>query len=558
MWQTIESKVLPALRGAQQLALEHPLECAIYLVPLLFLMLMLARSLWRRQGRAAYWWVAAIVVFNTVFSWGDDTYTHIYRIVALSEEFRHGQFGMLLTNPTTGQVLPVFVFYSTLPYLLPVALNLAGIPVVIAFKLVLGGQFLVLAFGLQVLIDATRPQRMRPSAESVDFLVGILFIVANYVYTLWCTRAALAELWVYSFIPWVVLAIVQPGRGRALTGLLFVQACAHPIVLAQSLLCEMVVPLALSRLSIGELVRRSAGPVVVALVLAVPFWLPQFLWKDYILGPGNLPGEFTESFRTLVELVHARDFRSVGPWMPLALVLLVVAAAGRLDWRFWTVTAIFLVVLFVQWTGVSEIVARVPVLNLSVFVWRLMMPASFLAFGALLAGWRQVDRPPVGALAPIALLAMLAMLWVSLTVAPSYFVKLGNAPNDQHALVNYDRGDGIWGIREFLPNYMGLPAQCAAAAETQDAKYGDLRKGLVAARPYIALPDGPWGFVSYNARLNVCDGRLVLGPVGTGATVRAGESMVDALFYVRMLELLVLALAGLAFRRRARTHGWNR
>ena len=35
---------------------------------------------------------------------------------------------MLLTNPTTGQVLPVFVFYSVLPYLPATFLNLLGMP----------------------------------------------------------------------------------------------------------------------------------------------------------------------------------------------------------------------------------------------------------------------------------------------------------------------------------------------------------------------------------------------------------------------------------------------
>ncbi len=555
MWHSIEGKVLPALRGVWQLALDRPIECTIYLLPLLCLMALLMRSLWRQEGRQAFWWATALLLLNTIFSWGDDTYTHIYRIVALAEEFRHGGFGMLLTNPTTGQVLPVFVFYSSLPYVPLVLINLLGVPAVIVFKLALVAQFLVMALGLQFLIDGTRSPKSSPAQITADYLIAILFIEANYVYTLWCTRASLNELWVYSFIPWVVVAVVRPGGGRALTGLLFVQACAHPIVLAQSLVCELVVPFGLSRLSFKELVRRCVGPLILSLLLATPFWLPQFMWKDYILGPAALPGEFAKSFRSLIELVHGRDFRSVGPWMPLALALGIALARGRLDCRFWTVTAFFVVVLFSQWTGASALVARLPVLNLSVFVWRLMLPASFLAFGALLSGWRQFERPPSAMLAPIALLSVLAMVWVSLYVAPSYFVKLAHAPNDRHALVDYDPGNGIWGIREFLPNYARLPVNCPPADSTQIVKYADLRRGVDANRPFVAIQDGPTGIVSYTAPESACAGRLVLGPLKPGQNVRVSERMVDALFYVRMLELLVLAATGLLLMRRARSHG---
>ena len=82
-----------------------------------------------------------------------------------------------------------------------------------------------------------------------------LFLFANYVYVLWCGRAAFAEFWVYSFIPWVVVGIVTGYRTSTLTGLIFLQACGHPIVLAQSLVCELVAPFCLSRHSLPELAQ---------------------------------------------------------------------------------------------------------------------------------------------------------------------------------------------------------------------------------------------------------------------------------------------------------------
>ena len=147
------------------------------------------------------------------------------------------------------------------------------------------------------------------------------------------------------------------------------------------------------------------------------------------------------------------------------------------------------------------------------------------------------------------------MLWVSLYVAPSYFVKLAHAPNDHHALFDYDPGNGIWGIREFLPDYSRLPIICPPDGDKEVVKYGDLRGGVVANRPFVAVQNGPIGFVSYSAPQNACVRQLVLGPLGIGQNVRVSECLVDALFYVRMVELVVLAAIGLLVIRRTRTQG---
>ena len=137
MWSVIQGKISLVFGGVAQLASEHPVTCTLYFVPLILLGLLILRGLWRQQGQLVFWLSACVVLLNVVFSWGDDSYSHVYRIAALTEEFSAGRPGMLLTNPTTGQVLPVFVFYSVLPYLPPTLLNLAGVPAVAAFKLAL-------------------------------------------------------------------------------------------------------------------------------------------------------------------------------------------------------------------------------------------------------------------------------------------------------------------------------------------------------------------------------------------------------------------------------------
>ena len=567
MWSVIQGKLSLVFGGVAQLASEHPVTCTLYFVPLILLGLLILRGLWRQQGQLVFWLSACVVLLNVVFSWGDDTYSHTYRIVALAEQFRHGELGMLLTNPTTGQVLPVFVFYSVLPYLPATLLNLMGVPAVVGFKLTAVALHLGLSFGLQALVLSQREGgTLQRRSQTSEWLIASLFLFANYVYVLWCGRAAFAEFWVYSFIPWVVVGIVTGYRTSTLTGLIFLQACGHPIVLAQSLVCELVAPFCLSRHSLPELARRSLVPLALAMLLAIPFWLPQFLWKDLILGPEALPNDFLGSFLTVFDIVHPRDFRGIGPWLPIAFLAMLFFTRGRLGGRVWTVVVVWLAVLTIQSVYVSALVAQVPVLNLSVFIWRFMLPASFLGFAVLLAGWRYTGTPPGWMPAILVPPAIAAMVWVSLGQAPRYFVKLMEGGSDRHLFVDYDKGDGVWGIREFMPRYAGLPKTCPADNELQRVSYAEIRKGLAADRHYVAVKDGPIGLVSYRqgdgaATAGACGQDLVLGPLQPGRKLTVSESWLDVLFYVRGLDLLaVLAgmfVLGRGGSSRRRTHGWN-
>ena len=93
MWSVIQGKLSLVFGGVAQLASEHPVTCTLYFVPLILLGLLILRGLWRQQGQLVFWLSACVVLLNVVFSWGDDTYSHTYRIVALAEQFRHGELG---------------------------------------------------------------------------------------------------------------------------------------------------------------------------------------------------------------------------------------------------------------------------------------------------------------------------------------------------------------------------------------------------------------------------------------------------------------------------------
>ena len=540
MGAALESMILPTLQGVGRAIQAEPLLATIYFALSLAVLSTIGHGLWRNRPRQVFWAAVAMVLLNTVISAGDDGYTHAYRIAALSEAYGEGRIGMILATPGTGQALPTFVFYGVLPYLPGALLDLAGLPAWIALRIALCAQFLVMAVGLQVLLDRTRPVDAAPGRVTADYLIATLFVLANYVFTLWSTRNALAELWVYSFIPWVVLAILRPGSGRMLVLLFFLQAVSHPIVLAQALVCELAIPYCLSTLSWRVFVQRWLGPLAIALVLAVPFWLPQVLWKDLILGPGGLPGRFEDSFRPLLGLVHGRDFRSIGPWLPLAMVTAVIAARGRLDGRFWIASALGLAVLMLQWSVVSALVAQIPVLNLSVFVWRLMLPAAFLAFGAALVGWRQLVRPPVVVLLPLVALSALAMQWAEMVSLPGTLPAVAHPLDDRTMIANFGRAQPIYGVREFLPQYRRLPVSCPPADARQRVSFDDLRRGVVAERPYLVLREGPIGFVDYVAPQAACGADLVLGPVRPGETMRVSERLVALLFGMRMSVLAAL------------------
>ena len=533
--------------GLGDLVAAHPILGTTYLVTFATLGLLAMWFVWRGQPQRAFWCAVATILVDFVFSWGDDTFTHIYRITALAEQVRHGALSQFLVNPATGETLPVFVYYNVLPYVIPTVLNLAGVPAFYAFKLVMCGHFVVMALGLQALISRTSAAGASPRQRDVDQLVAFLFVTANYVYCLWCTRGALAELWVYCLVPWVVNAALTPRGERSTTVLLFLQICGHPIVLLQSLIAEAVVAFSLSKMGPIELLRRGVVPALVAVVLAAPFWLPQFLWQDWILGPRGLPVPFSDSFLTFLEVINPRNTRTIGVWMPLALLLLIAVARARLSVRAWVAIATCLAIVALQTVYLYGLALRIPTLELSLFVWRLAFPAAFLGFGALLSGWREVTWPARRGLAPIAILSTVCMMLVVFDIEPLHIATLSKGMDDHRALVDYDRGKGIWGVREFFPNYAKTPRSCDGVQGAKTATFDALRGGLKADSPFLVVRHAPVGLVDYRVNGNTlqpgtCEADLVLGSLPPGALVTVSETRVDRLLWIRVLGFVAALL----------------
>ena len=181
--------------GLRDLVAAHPVLGTFYLVAFSVLAELAVWQLWCGKPRRAFWCAVGAILVDFLFAWGDDTFTHIYRITAIADQLRHGVLSQFLVNPTTGGTLPVFVYYNVLPYVIPTALNLLGVPAFYAHKLAMCGHFVLIALGFQALLMCTSAADASARQRNVDQLVAFLFITANYVYCLWCTRGALAELW---------------------------------------------------------------------------------------------------------------------------------------------------------------------------------------------------------------------------------------------------------------------------------------------------------------------------------------------------------------------------
>lgn len=128
MGQGLSDKLQAILGRFAGIAGEQPVLLAVFATLLLAGTLATVVAVLRGRAREAYWLGVALIVADFALSWGDDTYTHVFRTAAVADQLRSGAPSLMLLDPASGEALPTFVYYSLLPYLLPVLLDLAGLP----------------------------------------------------------------------------------------------------------------------------------------------------------------------------------------------------------------------------------------------------------------------------------------------------------------------------------------------------------------------------------------------------------------------------------------------
>jgi hypothetical protein len=526
---------------------DHPLAGGLYMGATFLLVLLFGASLVRGQVSRAFWSVCALLLLNIVWSIGEDTEIHVYRTIVLADQIRHGALSLFVTDAATGDSLPVFVFYSFTPYLLPAILDLLGLSGYQAVAATLSVTLLVMVFGVRRVVESVSAGAEDDSLTRDRYLAAILFVGANYVFGLWAQRGALAEIWVYSLVPWVVVAMSSPRRKWVLAALLFFQISMHPVVFVHGLVCALAVAVALSPETPTKMVARCVLPCVIAIVAGAPFWLPPFLFKASILGLSALPVQFQDTFLSVSDLLSRRNTRSLGWFMPLAILVTAFGFHRFQRWRYVLLASSFLLIVLLQTTYLRPVAINIPLLHHSVFVWRLMLAAAFLGFGALMVAG-QAKRPTVrGAMTALAVLSTLNAVVTFLGGAPAAIGQSVAAPRDPVELRDYAGRNRVWGRLEYMPDYSRLSVDCAVGAES--VTFADLRNGVVATTPYIRVPNGPVGLATYSVngarqQSGACGADLVLGPLAPGAAVQASEGPVMWLLVVRAI-CVALGLAAL-------------
>lgn len=542
-------KLVALLHQFAFIAAVRPVELVLYCVPIAALLVVFLLFALRRQFARAFWCVIAILAVDYLFSSGEDTSHHVYRIIGLGAQLRDGGIDLLLTNPATAEVFPVFVYYSLVPYVLPVFLHFAGVAPLAAFKAAMAFQLVILAAGLHALLVRTSLAEEQQLTRS-GFLIAILFVTATYVDDLWWKRAALGDISVFSLAPWVVFAILSPCRPRLLFLLLFLQVCAHPLLFIHCVAAELAAAFGVSSLSLVVLVRRTVGPLALALAVGLPYWLPQFLWIHDVLGNSVLPLKFTDTFLYFSKIIDPLYERNLGICLPLAIVTMIGASHTRLPLRAWVLVASFLSLLALQHPRLRVVATHVPPLVLSQYVWRLMFPTAFVALAALAAGWRTLSVPGRRILFVLTVLSPFSLLLPHVIALPKNLLSLSNARYDITGYAAYLRADNIWGVGLFAPNYRALQQRCdvVSAGQARSASFGELRTGFRDDAGFVSVKGAPIGFVDYSVNgvaihPVACGDMLLFGPLAPGSVVSASDSKLRNLLYVRVLAL-ILGLAG--------------
>jgi hypothetical protein len=230
-------------------------------------------------------------------------------------------------------------------------------------------------------------------------------------------------------------------------------------------------------------------------------------------------------------------------WIPLAIALMIVASHARLPPRVWILVSAFVVLMATQTIYLRNIAIHVPLLEQSQFVWRLMLPTAFVAFGALVAGWRAPDAPAAWTLAPLALLSVIGMF----LFIPGHMAPLPAARYDDTSIyAEYLSSNNVWGVRLFAPNYSQIPKNCEATAneKIRNTSFSELRTGVNVDRPFISVQNGPIGLVEYNIngdvlRPSACQDKLVLGPLKPNGRIWVTENRLNNLLHFRILGFVV-------------------
>lgn len=494
---------------------------------------------WNGRNKISLVPLFAIISAGIITVSGQDSWHHIARTIILADQAKSANLDLLFNNYMHGETLPIFLYYSIIPYVPPALLNLAGIPAATAYKLALIGYLGIFLLGIINLASSRTKNDRHASLLAILLLIG-----SNYIVGLWLIRSALAEILSFSLVPWIVSALMRSPSSSPTTFLLLtLQAAIHPILMLHSLLAEFVGAWALSRGKVIDLIRNNTLILACSLLASSPFWLPAVVYRSAILGPEALPIKFYDTFLSLSDLINPLSWKTPG----LALFVVTLVAIIRPKGKYVVITTLlFCMTLFVQTTYGRFIGSRLPLVDSSIFIWRLLFVTSFLGFILFLLISSHINLGTKRSLS----------LWVIITVSMFTItsVKSGNflkAQSNETELRSYLEVNRSWGIAEYFPDYRNLPSACSIMNNSSsiqsefaaiDNKNG-IKIGGTGPKQMLAIPKAPLKFVSYKFNgtkiqpLGSCNDSLIFGPLTKPGLFAIDKTSIIAISWIRLVAI---------------------
>lgn len=435
----------------------------------------------------------SILIFICV---GADTEQHAFRSILLADELRYWNANLIL-NLEVGPV-PIFYYYSTVIYTFAALLMQVGLSAMHAINFIAVLSFLLLAVGfLRLAIIA-----IGPGVEKRDsaYLVGMVFLTINYVYLNYIFRGAISEALSNAFVPIIVVAIINRKHITS-TLLISFQIMIHPVVFIQSFIAEAALLLMFNtifRNMLLEIVKITLM-YMTAVFISTPFWFPGLFNRSAIVGIQGLPVKFEDTFLKLVSLVDPHATTGLGLWFPLLFVLVLCVSNRHVTWR---VTAGLLVLgatILLQLQITRPWVTTLPIINLSLFVFRWMFVSAILGTTILALLWTPRIRLPALILVSFAAIN-------TIVLSTFYTIHSGVRFFETNAEIRayHNQYSGVWGTSEFLPNYSSLPKDCIDRNNSTPLTFTQLQMGPVTLGVPAIIPNAPIGIVTY-----VRDGDIV-------------------------------------------------
>lgn len=508
------------------------------------------------KGRAAitFWVVACALSGFQILADGHDILHHAFRTSVVYSALAGGTPDLMVTLQDT--TLPIFYYYSTLSYSFAASLMALGLSAILAIKIIAAISFVVMAVGVLKLFR--RSVAAGVANSDAAYLIATIFLCANYVHMNYSVRTAIPEALAYAFIPVVVIALLDRRWGPALLAIAF-QIMAHPVVFPQCFVAVLALLFALGHEPWRDW-RSLLAVFAGAMILASPFWLPGLLDAESIRGADALPIELEDTFLTIGQIFDPIEFRGLGPWLPLTLVLAMWVSWRNATWRAAVAGIAFAATLAIQLEIARPLMVQIPLLDLSLFVFRWMFVAALLGSTMVALLWSRSLNGRVG--------MTLATLAGLNAIAVSVYLTLPSASSliktDEEIVAAYEiKSDSpSWGLAEFLPDYSELDNACALAGRGDAIRltYSQLRDGPVKSTGPLIIPNAPIGVVHYlqNGRrvedIASCADALVVPIEGPDALVEVREATLFRFPIIKFFlpAVVLLALVALTRKRRPR------